>query len=442
MYKLKREVTLRDAVMINLGAIIGAGIFVIIGIAASEAGSSIILSIIISAIIALFTGLSFSEIAVHIAKEGGIYEFAKDAWTPFMGFLGGLLWTTGTAIAIAAVSISLIGYINITLNVTIPQTLSATAVILIFSFINMLGIKNSAKTITIFVIINILVLSVFVVFGSTIFNTANLTNFIPNGINGTLLGAALIFFAFTGFSRITTISDEIKEPKKVIPKAILLSILISAILYILVATVAVGILGSQNLADSTAPLALAISKINNPLLLFFISLGGITATAGVVFTGILGVSRVFFSMARDNELPKKLSFINKFSTPVYAIGLSAIIAILFVFFVSFKSIIESSNTFVLSGYIIINIAALVFWKKQNKNKIKTTYEKIFPIIPVLGILSILMILTYIIEESIIVFLIILVFGVLYYLYKKDAKKSKVPKHSIVREFGKSREEIT
>ena len=441
MYKLKRAVTLKDAVMINLGAIIGAGIFVIIGIASAEAGSSIILSIIISAIVALFTGLSFSEIAVHIAKEGGIYEFAKDAWTPFMGFLGGILWTFGTTIAAAAVAISLISYVDITLGIVLPEILSATLVILIFSFINMLGIKNSARTVTIFVIINILVLLAFVVFGIHALNTSNLLDFMPNGINGMLLGAALIFFAFTGFSRITTISDEIKEPKKTIPKAILLSILISAILYVSVATVAIGILGPSALADSTAPLSLAISKIGNPWLLLFVSLGGITATAGVVFTGILGVSRVFFAMARDNELPKKLSYINKFSTPIYAIAFSTFFAIIFLLFLSFKEIVESSNTFVLTGYIVINIAALIFWKKETAGKRKTLYEKIFPIIPILGVISILMILIYIIWSTILVFLAVSIISILYYLYRKDVEKKAVPRHSAVREFGNSREKL-
>ncbi|MCL5433954.1 MAG: amino acid permease [Candidatus Marsarchaeota archaeon] len=443
MYKLKREVSLRDAVMINLGAIIGAGIFVIIGIASYEAGSSIILSIVVSAIVALFTGLSFSEIALHTAKEGGVYEFTKESLHPFAGFIGGLLWTLGTTIALAAVSISMIGYINTLFSISLPITLVASLIIILFAFINTLGIKSSARTITILVIINVMILLIFIFFGSHSINYKNFYNFMPNGISGMLLGAATIFFAFTGFSRITTIGDEVKDPKHTIPKAIIISIIISAIIYTTVAIIAVGMIGTTALGSSTAPLSLAISKLNNPLLLLIISLGGITATAGVIFTGILGVSRVFFAMGRDNELPKGLSRLDRFATPINAIILSAIIGILFTFFVSFKNIVEASNSCVLSAYVIINIAALFFWYKENNKKITnkstTFYTKIFPIIPLLGILTIFIILIYIIGITLPIIITIFILGTIYYKYRNSrVNKSAIPMHSKVRAFGKSR----
>ncbi|MGC8572000.1 MAG: APC family permease [Candidatus Micrarchaeia archaeon] len=451
--KLRRAITLKDAVMINLGAIIGAGIFVIIGIAAYEAGASIILSIIISAVVALFTGLSFSEIALHTAKEGGVYEFAKEAWHPFAGFIGGLLWTFGTTIALAAVSISMVGYINALLGANLSATIVASIVIILFAFINALGIKSSAKTISILVAVNVAILIIFIIFGINYIDINNFNNFTPNGIGGMLLGAAMIFFAFTGFSRITTIGDEIIDPKHTIPKAIIISIIISAILYILVATIAVGMIGTKELGSSTAPLSLAISKLNDPLLLLIISIGGITATAGVAFTGILGVSRVFFAMGRDNELPKSLSRLDKYATPINAIILSAIIAIFFIFFVSFKDIVDASNSCVLSAYIIINIAAFNIWNKEQKNNNSLLkernsknssifYSKMFPIIPILGLITISSILIYIIGVTLPILVTLSLLGILYYLYRnKKVNKTAIPIHSTVREFGKIRERI-
>ncbi len=438
-----RKISVRVATAVGLGAIIGAGIFVIIGIASYEAGSSIILSIVVSAIVALFTGLSFSEIALHTAKEGGVYEFAKESLHPFAGFIGGLLWTLGTTIALAAVSISMIGYINTLFSISLPITLAASLIIILFAFINALGIKSSTRTITILVIINVMILLIFIFFGSHSINYKNFYNFMPNGISGMLLGAATIFFAFTGFSRITTIGDEIKNPKHTIPKAIIISIIISAIIYTTVAIIAVGMIGTTALGSSTAPLSLAISKLNNPLLLLIISFGGITATAGVIFTGILGVSRVFFAMGRDNELPKGLSRLDRFATPTNAIILSAIIGILFTFFVSFKNIVEASNSCVLSAYVIINIAALFFWYKENNKKITnkstTFYTKIFPIIPLLGILTIFIILIYIIGITLPIIITIFILGTIYYKYRNSrVNKSAIPMHSKVRAFGKSR----
>lgn len=443
---LLRTVTLTQALMINLGAIIGAGIFVIIGVAIGKAGPSIIASIVISAIIAILTGLSFAEIARHVAKEGGVYEYAKDSFRPFAGFIGGWLWTFGNIIAIAAVSLSLGGYVDIFFSVHINTVYFAIAAIIGFAAINIMGIKNSAKTISVFVVINVLVLLIFIAAGIFRFNQSNFANFAPHGITGTIAGAAIIFFAFTGFSRITTISDEVKDPEKTIPKAIILSIIISTLIYIAVAAVALGLVPYSVLANSSAPLSTAVKSLHDSILALIIAFGGITATAGVILTGILGTSRVFFAFGRDRELPGALAYIDRFSTPINAIVVSSALAILFLLLVSFNDIVNSSNAAVLGAYFIINISAIYFYFHLEKQK--QAEKRYMPAVSIAGIFSILLIVSYLGIVSLEILFGIASIGIIYYVlknapiggYAQWRKHMHVPRHSAVRAFGKSRSE--
>ena len=446
MNQLSRSVTLLQALMINLGAIIGAGIFVIIGVAIGHAGPSIIVSIILSAMIAMLTGLSFAEIARHVSKEGGVYEYAKDSFRPFAGFIGGWLWTFGNIIAIAAVSLSMGGYVNIFFSSHINTVDFAIAAIIAFAVINILGIKNSAKTISAFVIINVVILAIFIIFGIGSIHAANFSNFMPNGFTGTIAGAAIIFFAFTGFSRVTTISDEVKDPEKTIPKAIILSIIISTIIYIVVSIVAVGLIPYTALASSSAPLSTAIRSLHSGILSAIIALGGITATAGVILTGVLGTSRVFFALGRDKELPGLLAYIDRFSTPINAIIVSAVLSIFFLLFVKFGTIVDSSNAAVLSAYFIINVSAVYFYfnlkKKQQQEK------RYIPVVSIAGIIGIIVIVAYLNITSLVFLFGIAAIGTIYYVIRNAPigvreewrRHIHIPHHSAVRAFGDSRAE--
>ena len=448
MNTLSRSVTLTQALMINLGAIIGAGIFVIIGVAIGHAGPSIIISIILSAIIAILTGLSFAEIARHVAKEGGVYEYAKESFRPFAGFIGGWLWTFGNIIAIAAVSISMGGYVNILFSTHINTVYFAIAAIIAFAAINILGIKNSAKTISGFVIINLAVLLIFIVSGLSSFHLSNFSNFAPNGMTGTIAGAAIIFFAFTGFSRVTTISDEVKDPEKTIPKAIILSIIISTVIYIAVAIVAIGLVPYSNLASSSAPLSTAIKSMHDSILAIIVAFGGVTATAGVILTGVLGTSRVFFALGRDRELLGFLSYIDRFSTPINAIIVSAVLSIVFLLLVSFGTIVDSSNAAVLSAYFIINVSAIYFY--YNLKKKQQQEKRYIPVVSIAGIFGILLIVAYLDIASLEFLFGIAAVGTIYYVLRnapigelKDWRRHMhVPRRSAVRAFGPSRQNVS
>ena len=438
-----RTLKFSDAVFINLGAIIGAGIFVIIGISAAAAGPAILVSIPLAAMVAMLTGISFAQVARHVDKEGGVYEYGKEALHPFAGFIGGSLWTYGNIIALAAVSISFGGYLDALFNSKFPVIFIAVGVVTSFGVLNALGIKNSAKTLRVIVAINVSILVFFTTVGLFYFHPSHLSDFFVKGGNGVISGAAIIFFAFSGFSRVTTVSEEVVEPEKTIPRAIIVSIVISAMLYFLISLAAVGLVSTGKLATSTSPLALASSETGIFLLVEIVSVGALVATSGVILTGILGTSRVMFAMGRDKEVPSILSRLDKYSTPIFAIIVSVILAVVLMPLVSFGAIVEASNTCVLAAYAVINIAAIkTHIKYRNLSELirhGKTHDK-FLLIPISGIVTIFTFFIFLGEESIIIAGIVFTIATTFYVSKQRIKGvGKVsPVRSRVRLFGKSR----
>lgn len=433
--------------MINLGAIIGAGIFVIIGIAAGKAGAALPISILVSAVVAILTGLSFSEIAMHVSKEGGVYEYAKESISPAFGFVGGIMWIFGNIVAVAAVSISLVSYVNSALGTNFPATYMAFAVIIGFAIVNALGIKHSARTLAVMVLLNISILILFVAVSFFFFKAGNFKGMLHGNPSNILSGAAIIFFAFTGFSRITTVGDEVKNPEHTVPRAIIISIAISALIYIAVAAAALGLVLPHYLANSAAPLSTAVLQATHiGILAAIISIGGIFATGGVVLTGILGVSRVLFAMGRDRELPKQVSRLDSFSTPINAIIIATVFSIAFVAFVSFESIVEASNALILLAYATIDVSAINIARKFVGKRKGLLYSRYFSIIPLLGLISIAFTVIYLGVTSIEIAFGIMLFAIAYYAIKIALENAGytskrilvVPAHSIVRQFGRSR----
>ena len=437
MEDLKRSVTFWQALSINISAIIGAGIFTVSGVAAGLAGPSSILAVIVGALIAIFTGMSFAELAHMYAREGGNYEYSREVLGSYAGYIAGFIWIIATIISGAAVALSFGGYFSSILNIASPEVIAAL-LILILAIINYFGVKHSARLATILIAINIAILILFAVAGIFFVKLSNFTPFLPKGISGMLASSAFIFFAYTGFARITMLGEEIEEPKKTIPRAIILSIAISAVIYILVMFVLIGIVPYAQIDNSKSPLAQAIFYATHNLALeYTISVGAMIATINVDLAMILGLSRVVFAMARDKDLPKSLAKINKYGAPSTAILFSTIIMILAIFSISFKNIISFSNAAALTSYAIANLAAikLAFMRRRNKRSMLFRY-RYFIAIPILGFVLTIMLLSFLTRLSIILTFLTLIIITFYYVlvraererlgiksvYKKEKKK--------------------
>ncbi|MCP8314720.1 MAG: amino acid permease [archaeon] len=403
---LYRALGLFDAVSIGINAIIGAGIFVVIGIAAGMAGPGIVLSIIIAGFVSAFTALSFAELSRFIPKEGGGYEFAHKLISNRVGFAAGWLWILSNIIAGSAVALGFAQYLAVLLPF-IPTNLAAIGICIIVTLVNYFGIKQSARLNNVLNVSKIAILALFIVLGSGYVNLAHFKNLTPKGYNGVLQGASLIFFAYAGFARITTVAEEVKKPQRTIPLSIILSLIISAVIYVLTSFVAVGLIGYLQLSSSSSPLADAASMTGINGIPFLISIGAIIATLGVLLTSVLGVSRVSFAMARNGDLPRLLKEIHpKYNVPHYSVVISGLLMAIISGFLNLGAMVSMSNVASLLYYSITNVSAI----KLRKG------ERLYPkFIPYIGLVSCLMLITFLSIGSILITAIAVLSGIIFYI---------------------------
>jgi APA family basic amino acid/polyamine antiporter len=420
--QLKRCLGLWSATAIGVGAIIGGGIFVVTGIVAGYAGSALIISIIVAAAIALITALSFTELSSWQPVEGSAYEYIRQLVSPFAGFLSGWMWVISNTFGGAAVSLGFAYYLRAAIP-TIPANIVAAILCLTFTSLNYFGVRKSALINNILVAFKLSILAFFIIFGIFFFNPAHFTPFEPFSTN-IFYGAFFIFFAYGGFARATIIAEEVENARRNVPRAVLLSLTISTIVYILVGVISVGLSGANELANSNSPLASAVSFSGSSLAVQIVSFGGMIATASVLLTGILGVSRMMFSMARRKDLPVRLSVVHaRFRTPYVSIWTVGIAMTLLVLFIDLTNVVAISTFSLLFWYSLANFSAF-------RLKIK---KRLFPrVIPILGMascLTLFVMVFFLLPTAFYAGASFLIGGTAYYnlkrrLEKKSAKKKK------------------
>jgi len=365
MAKLKPTLSLFDSVNIALGSIIGAGIFVIIGAAAAVAGPAVFLSVILAAIVSIFTGLTSAELSRRFPRSGGAYTFAKEAISGSAGFIVGWLWLFSNLVVGATVAIGFAYYLKFFIP-SIPTNLVAAAAIALATAVQLRGIRESSSVNNILVLLKVLVLLFFAGSALFFFRPSNFEPLLPFGIQGVVAGAATIFFAYAGFARVAVIADEIKEPAKNVPRATILSIIASTILYVLVAVAAVGVAGYATLAKSGSPLADAMAVEGFGFGTALISLGALIATGTVLLASILGVSRLALTMASDKMLPQFFGAIDsKTSVPRNSILIGGAVMLVLALFADLPHIAYISSFSLLSYYVGINISGMKLFKGKD-----------------------------------------------------------------------------
>jgi APA family basic amino acid/polyamine antiporter len=386
---LKPTLGLFDATAISVGAIVGAGIFVVIGIAAGLAGPAMILSILAAAAVSLVTALSLAELSSWLPKEGGVYEFAHELLSPYLGFITGWMWMLSNTFTGAAVSLGFAYYFSAVFH-GIPAAWLAAAVCLLFTYINYIGLRRSASLNNILVVAKLSVLAFFVVFGLSHFKIENLSPFVSSS-SGVLYATVFIFFAFGGFARVAVVAEEVKDARRNVPKAILLSLLISTVFYILVGVVAIGLVGAPALSSSKSPLTSAIEATGATWTAYVVSVGGLLATASVLLTSVLGVSRVAYSMGRRGELPRALSNVHgSLGTPYYSVWATGILMAVLVLLVDLQKVVAVSTFSLLFYYGAANAAAL---------RLKPRDRLYPPAVPVIGLVACFALLVFVLFAS-------------------------------------------
>lgn len=410
--KLKRDIGLLSAVAIGIGAVVGAGIFAVTGVAAGIAGPGFLVGLVIAGIAATCNGLSSAQLAAVYPKSGGTYEYGYEVLNPFLGFSAGWMFLASKLSAGGVVALGFGSYFN-KLVPTVPAEAAAITAAVLLTAANLFGIKKAGSLNLVIVFISVTSLLIIIIAAFTQFKASNLTPFAPNGFAGIAESAALLFFAYTGYARITTLGEEVKDPRKTIPKAVVLTLGLSVILYAAIGFSAVGAVGAMGLASSSSPLETAVTNSGIPGISIIVGAGASAAMLGVMLSQILGISRMMFAMSRKGDLPKILSKIHPSSkVPHMGIILSGIIIVMLVIVGEFKFIISAASFTILLYYSITNIAAL----KMKRN------EKLYGnIIPVIGLIFCLSLACFLNWKVIVSGILLLAFGHLLRLIFKKLK---------------------
>lgn len=406
--KFNKSLNLFDVTGIGIGTIIGAGIYVVIGIVAGHAGPTLIVSILIAGLISILTALSFAELTAWLPAEGGIYDYSRKLVSKPVGFLAGWMWVISNIFGGAAVALAFGHYLNSLAPGLSPKLI---AVLLVFgmTMLNYFGIRRSLSFNNILVVTELVILLFFSIIG--LFHL-NLANFQPlfGSITNIFVGANFIFFAFIGFGRAAVVAEEVKNARQIVPEAIIVALSISVLVYILVGVSALGLVGAKTLSMSGSPLATAIKTIGNPGLVYIISIGALIATASVTLSSILGVSRMLFAIARERELPVILSKLHgRYNVPYATILLTGATVIILTLFVNLTRVVLVSIFASLFCYSLANISAIRL-KRQKLH---------YPlIIPILGLITCIGLLFFIQRWSVLVGIICIVLGGIYYSIRK------------------------
>ncbi len=419
--KLKRELNLWQCTLIGVGVIVGAGIYALVGKAAGTAGNAVWISFLLSSIVAMFTALSYAELSSMYPKDSAEYIYCKKPLGKMIAYVVAFMILIGTIIAASAVALGFGGYLAklIPLNVIVLAAIG----LIIFGYIAFRKIEVSSKITIWFSVISIIGLLIIVFIGSKYFGNVDYFT-MPNGWTGVFSAAALIFFAFLGFEDLVKLSEETKNPRKTIPRALILAILICAILYTLVAVSAVGVLGYQALGSSDAPLADVANTVfgtNVSLLMIFIAL---CATGSTLLMLLIAASRAVYGFSCENLLPRIFSKVHKKTrTPYMAIVVVTIVSVLALLLGKIEFVANTTNFLVFVTFIMINLAVIILRfsspKQKREYRVWVNIGK-FPVIPLLGILFCgFMIYSLPIKEILYGCVVILVGLVLYWLFGRN-----------------------
>lgn len=373
---LRRELGLVDAVAIGIGAIFGAGIFVVTGVAAGIAGPAFLVGLLIAGIAATCNALSSAQLAAIYPQSGGTYEYGYRLIGSSAGFGAGWMFLASKLAAGGTVALGFGSYVS-ALFPAVPPIVAAMAAVVLLAVFNYLGISKAGRLNIGIVAITLLALLCFVVAGLPSVTIENFRPFSPGGWNAVAESAALLFFAYTGYARIATLGEEVREPEKTIPRAIIITIAIASMLYLAVAFVAVGSAGADRLAESRSPLQHAALLFGSPTTSLVVGIGAATAMLGVLLSQMLGISRMMYAMAGRGDLPRFLEHLHvRNAVPDHGIVLCAVIILLLVLFGTLTFILGAATFTILLYYAIANICAL---------RLPAEQRLFHPSVPMLGL---------------------------------------------------------
>jgi amino acid transporter/nucleotide-binding universal stress UspA family protein len=404
--RLSREMTLMDATFIGVGAMIGAGIFVLTGIAAGVAGPALILVFALNGFVAVLTAMSYAELGSCYHSAGGGYLWVKEGLPKWNGFLAGWMSWFAQSVACSVYALGFGAYLDLVLQamgtslpnwgLLSPQKLLAAAVAVLFTYVNFKGASEAGRIGNLVTVTKIVILAVFIGFGleATLRRPdwqESFTPFMPNGWGGVFSAMGLTFIAFEGYELIVQSSEEVKNPKKNIPRAVFLSLLIVIPFYLLVAFVALGSIRPENMTAWDYLAARKETALVEVSKTFFIGggvmllVGGLVSTLSALNATIYSSSRVAFAMGRDRNFPAFFAKVHKKNfTPTWGLLTSMVIIVVMALSLPIEDVASAADIMFMFLFLQVNLA-MIRLRKKRPDLDRGFFTPLFPWISILAI---------------------------------------------------------
>lgn len=445
--RLAREMSLMDATLIGVGAMIGAGIFVLIGIAAGVAGPGLILTFSLNAVIALLTAMSYAELGSCFHDAGGGYLWVKEGLPKWNGFLSGWMSWFAHAVACSLYALGFGAYFDHVLRefsiimpqwgFFSPQKILAAGVAILFAYVNYRGASETGKIGNLVTVTKIIILLIFIGFGLELIIRqgdwlTTFSPFLPNGFGGVFKAMGLTFIAFQGFEVIAQSSEEIKNPRKNIPRAVFLSLLIVVPIYLLVAITAIGTVKPEGMKPWDYLALQKETALVNVARNFFVGggvlilIGGLISTISALNATIYSSSRVAFAMGRDHNFPSFFSKVHaKNFTPHWSILVSLIIIVLMAVSLPIEDVASAADIMFLLLFLQVNLA-MINLRKKRKDLDRGFKVPLFPYITIAAILLLLFLALYMFKYSILAWIVTIIWsGIGLLVYRFYASKREI-----------------
>ncbi|UQA96544.1 amino acid permease [Streptomyces halobius] len=400
---LRRSMGVWQLTMISIGATLGTGIFVVLGEAVPEAGPAVIISFVLAGITALFSALSYAELAGSIPVSGSSYSYTYATLGELVAWVCGWCLILEYGVSVAAVAVGWGEYLNEflggTLGFTIPDALSqppgdggifnfpALLVVMLAMVFLLGGARESARANTIMVVVKIAALLLFCGVAVQGVRSGNYANFMPLGIAGVSGAGATLFFSYIGFDAASTAGEEAKNPQRDLPRAIMLSLVIVTALYCLVAAIAVGAMPWQRFDGTEAALAGIMKDVTGQgFWAVLLAFGAVIAIASVVLTVLYGQTRILFAMSRDGLVPKTFSKVHpKSGVPRVNTVIVSLFCAVLAAVVPLGKLADATSIGTLFAFALVNVAVIVL-RRTRPEMPRSFRTPLSPLFPAIGFL--------------------------------------------------------
>ncbi|MEV0703522.1 amino acid permease [Saccharopolyspora sp. NPDC050389] len=400
--QLRRTLNVWHLTMISVGAALGTGILVILSTAVPMAGPAVWIAFVLAGVTAFLSALSYAEMASRVPVSGSSYSYAYATMGEGIAWVCGWCLVLEYAVSVAAIAVGAGQYINEAISVfglSIPDAwmqppgsggivnVPAAVIVLLATLPLIRGAKESAWVNTLMVLIKVGILLFFTAVAFTAFNAGNFQPLAPMGVAGISAAASQLFFSYIGFDAASTAGNEAKNPRRDLPRAIIASMIIVTVLYVLVAVAAVGALPWTQFSDSESSLVTILSDITHqPWVALLFSVGAVIAIASVVLTVLYGQTRILLTMSRDGLVPKHFGRVSpRTGTPIANTLIVGVAVAMTAAFVPLGQLADATSIGTLFAFSLVNLS--VIYLRRNRPDLPHTYKvPLYPITPVLGFL--------------------------------------------------------